>query len=111
MTKDEVFELMSLIDEYYDCFSPDQRKINAWYEALKKTSFEELKQNLVAFAKVSPVPPKVSDLIRKKTASSRDIPNVMETMAFLSRHVEPAKEEVVQQELAKMREILGIRRR
>ena len=110
MTKKESFELMNLIAEYYEQFSYDQTKLDAWHQALKLVPFEEAKQNLIQFTMESPFPPKLSDLVRKKPSASRDIPNVAETLKILYNNLVPAKEETVQRELAKMREILGIKR-
>ncbi|MDQ0221069.1 hypothetical protein [Peribacillus cavernae] len=59
---------------------------------------------------MSTYPPKVSDLVVAGAVVSRAIPDYQETVVILKTHQKPAAKEVIQQELAKMREILGIRR-
>ncbi|WP_153127320.1 replicative helicase loader/inhibitor [Peribacillus tepidiphilus] len=110
MTKREVFILLGMIAEYYEQFQLDQKRVDAWYEALKDCSFDRIKNNLLAFVVESAFPPKISDLVRKTSAVSRFIPSYEETKSILYTNQQLAKEECIQEELAKMREILGIRR-
>jgi hypothetical protein len=110
MTKREVFQLLKLISVYYDPYEINQEKVDEWFTVLKHDSFSRLEKNLRKHVAGSPYAPRVSDLIRKPENSSRAIPNVEETIAFLYHQEKPASEEVVQQSLARMREILGIQR-
>lgn len=110
MTKNELFTIFEFIIVYYDQFEIDQKKLNAWYEVLQPCSFEAVKERLLSFVSVSAFPPKVSDLAGAQAVGSRAIPDEMETVVILKSLHKPAAEEVIQQELANMREILGIRR-
>lgn len=110
MTKRETFILLTMIGEYYSKFDIDQEKVNAWFDVLKNYSFEKAKQNLTKYVAESPYPPRISDLVFTPYKASNDIPNVEETLVLLYRKDQPAKEEIVQVELAKMRQILGIER-
>ncbi|MBU8919086.1 hypothetical protein BGM25_23860 [Bacillus sp. FJAT-29953] len=98
---------MKMITEFYDQFDVNQDRVNLWHEALKGFDFEKLKQKLFSFMSVSPYPPKISDLVHKST-EGRAVTDVAETMKILSLIYEPAQEEVVDQELAKMREMMGL---
>ena len=110
MTKREVFQLLKLISVYYDPYEIHQEKVDEWFTVLKNDSFTRLEKNLRKHVAGSPYAPRVSDLIRKPESSSRAIPNVEETIAFLYQQEKPASVEVVHESLARMREILGIRR-
>lgn len=106
MTKNETFELLELIQGNYQT-TITQAQIDAWHVALKNYSIQEIKQNLARFMKQSSYPPKVSDLIRNANV----IPSVQQTREeILDRKIELADESIVQEELAKIRDILGIRR-
>ncbi|PLT33505.1 replicative helicase loader/inhibitor [Bacillus sp. V5-8f] len=110
MTKRELFTLLDLITEYYDQFEVDQKKVDSWHEALRAYSFEKVKENTLAFVTTSPYPPKISDLVGGNPVASRYVPDDKETVVVLYTREKPASEEVIQEELAKMRQILGIRR-
>jgi hypothetical protein len=107
MIKRETFSLLSMISVYYEQFTFDQKKVDLWHEVLKVYSFEELKQNLLSFVSDSIFPPKVSDLVQKSPLATT-IPNPEETKIMIYTTHRPARKEVVQREMAKMREILGI---
>ena len=111
MTKREVFQLLKLIAVYYDPFEINQEKVNEWFTLLKNDSYSRLEKNLRQHVARSPYAPRISDLIRTKENGARFIPDYEETRAFLNTQTKPASEEVVQQSLAKIREILGIQRR
>ncbi|MBT2690132.1 hypothetical protein J7I93_18345 [Bacillus sp. ISL-47] len=110
MTKRETYTLLALIAVYYEQFEVNQRKIDSWHEVLQSHEVEDLRRNLLLHVKESPYPPKISDLVRKSAMVSRAIPNCLDTDCIVPIAWKPASEEVVQAELAKMREILGIRR-
>jgi hypothetical protein len=110
MTKREVFQLLKLISVYYDPYDIHQEKVDKWFAMLKSDSFSRLEKNLRKHVAGSPYAPRVSDLIRKPEISSRAIPNVEETIAFLGQPGKRASDEVVQDSLARMREVLGIER-
>ncbi|RFU61093.1 replicative helicase loader/inhibitor [Peribacillus glennii] len=110
MTKHELFTILELITAYYDQFELDQKKIDAWHDVLRSCSFESVKARLTSFAAVSAFPPKVSDLVGAGAVGCcRAIPDVKETLVILETRHKPASKEVIKQELAHMREILGIR--
>lgn len=111
MIKRETFTLMGLLAVYYEQFELNQEKVDSWHEVLKDYSAQQLQENMLAFVAESPYPPKVSDLIRKPAAISRVIPSSDDTAYILQMDYKPASEEVVERELARMREILGISRR
>lgn len=98
---------MSTIRECYDQFDFDQKKVDAWHEALKTYELEDLKRNLLSFVKISPYPPKVSDLV-PKAISWNSIPNVEETREIIYPKVKLASEEIVRRETAKIDKLLGI---
>ncbi|MDM5227210.1 replicative helicase loader/inhibitor [Cytobacillus sp. NJ13] len=110
MTKRETYTLLALISVYYNQFEVNQQKIDYWHEVLKHHEIEDLRLNLLRHVEVSPYPPKISDLVRKSAAVSRAIPDCRDTAFIVPIPWKPASEEVVQAELAKMREILGIAR-
>jgi len=108
MTKREVFNLLKLISVYYDSFELKQEKVDEWYSVLRGESFQRLEENLRKHVAQSSYPPKVSELICKTEAGSRAIPDEDETRYILILKEKPASKEVVEQSLAKIREILGI---
>ncbi|MEK3822906.1 hypothetical protein MKY20_27955 [Cytobacillus sp. FSL W8-0315] len=108
MTKRETYTLLALIAVYYEQFEVNQQKIDYWHEVLRHHEVEDLRQNLLQHVEVSPYPPKISDLMRKSAAVSRAIPDCRDSAFIVPISWKPASEEVVQAELAKMREILGI---
>jgi hypothetical protein len=64
MNKKEIYTLMVHIQDYYEKFQFDQRKLDAWHLVLQKHSFERAHENLLEFVAHSPHPPKISDLIQ-----------------------------------------------
>lgn len=110
MIKKETFELMVMISEYYGNFTINQKKVDAWHGILRGFSFERTKENLLHFVSHSSIPPRISDLVQKSSAESRDIPNFQDTHVFLHTEAKPAQEKVVQERLVAMRKILRIER-
>lgn len=110
MTKRELFSLMQLVREYYEQFEFDQAKLDAWYLVLKEEDFACVRERIVEYVARFPNPPRVSELMKKNTVFSRAVPDLEETEANLVVSVRRASAEVVRDQLAKMREILGIRR-
>ncbi|RFU63686.1 hypothetical protein D0469_19360 [Peribacillus saganii] len=107
MTKRETFEILKLIGDYYGQFTVDQQKIDAWNEALKTYSFQQIKQNLVCYVTQSPAPPKISDLVKQNPAGGHTAPGAHQT---LDLEWEPAVEQDIREELQRLRKILGIRK-
>ena len=111
MTKREVFQLLKLISVYYDSFDFDQTRVDEWHAVLKVESYHRMEENLRKHVARSPYPPRISELICKAENSSRAIPNGDDTKYILYVKEKPASKEVVERSLAKIREILGIKRR
>lgn len=107
MIKRETFECLKKIAVFYEQFVVDQEKLNLWHEVLKAYSVEEVQENLFSYVAESAYPPKVSDLIQK-LANTKTIPNPEETKKLICSKPIPAREEVIERELANMRAILGI---
>ncbi|MDQ0221346.1 hypothetical protein ELQ35_15665 [Peribacillus cavernae] len=108
MTKKDVFNLLDLIAEFYEKFEFDQKKLDSWHAALQSFSFEKAQKNLLAFVAVSQFPPKVADLVDGGEGVSRYVPGIQETIAVLNVDQKPASDNVILEELARMRKILGI---
>jgi hypothetical protein len=109
MIKKETFELLRTISTFYDQFLISQEKVNLWHEVFKHYQPDVVQENLFAFVKESPFPPKIADLL-PKSSQGRTVPNAGETRVIITARHKPASKAVIQQELANMREILGIRR-
>ncbi|NRD79796.1 hypothetical protein HPT25_20890 [Bacillus sp. BRMEA1] len=110
MIKRETFELLKQIAVFYDQFEVNQEKVNLWHQMLRDSNFEDVRNNLYTYVKESAFPPKVSDLMAKSTPAMTT-PNTDETKEIMKKRSTPAREDVVQRELANMRAILGIVRR
>ena len=110
MNKKEVYEIARLIRSYYEQTKFNQEKLDAWYAILQNYEFVKVKVNLEAFVKRSDFPPKMRDLIEEEKPLSSNVPSYEETMTLFGVKAERSSSTVVQEELAKMREILGIRR-
>ncbi|MEK5521804.1 MULTISPECIES: replicative helicase loader/inhibitor [Heyndrickxia] len=111
MTKRETFQLLKLIAEYYDSFEISQEKVDSWYEILIIFPFEELKENLIQYVKSSTYPPKIADIIGKSASMSRVVPSYEHTVPKLHFQNKRASEDVITDELAKLRKVLGIQGR
>jgi Loader and inhibitor of phage G40P len=110
MTKRETFTLLALIAVYYEQFECTQQKIDSWFLVLKDYPLAQIEDNLLSYVAKSAYPPKLSELILKPAGTSRVIPNCDGTDDLLTVEHKPASEKVIQAELRKMREILGIKR-
>lgn len=108
MTKRETFTLLALIHVYYEKFEVTQEKIDVWHKALKDHTYEELEQNLIRHVKESLTPPKIAHLTKNTTPTDRFVPDFEETQKIFIHTEKPADEAVVQEELRKMRIILGL---
>lgn len=64
MNKKECYQLMDLIQVYYEKFEFDQHKLDGWYTILQKYSYDKVHKILLKFVEESPHPPKISDLIQ-----------------------------------------------
>lgn len=106
MNKKEVYEIGKLIKSYYEQIKFDQEKLDAWYAILHKYEFEKVKENLETFVKHSEFPPKLKDLIQEE---KQIVPGYEETISLLGEAAAYSSSEVAQEELAKMRAILGIK--
>ncbi|WP_462410364.1 replicative helicase loader/inhibitor [Neobacillus sp. Marseille-QA0830] len=109
MIKRETFELLKTISNFYEQFIVSQEKVDLWHEVLKAYPSEEVLENLFAFVKQSPYPPKIADLL-PKPSGAMTVPSAGETKIIITTGQKPACEAVVQRELARMRAILGIQR-
>lgn len=116
MTKKQVFEILSLINEFYEHFDITQSKIDSWALLLKNSDFETVKDNLFKHCRTNKFPPKVSELLLEKTIiidRMNAIPNAEETRAYiesLSQKKELTEQQKNQIELekSKIRGILGL---
>ena len=111
MTKREVFQLLKLISVYYDPYEINQEKVNQWFTLLKDDSYSRLEKNLRQHVAHSPYAPRISDLIRTNGEWCPGHTQTMKKLVPFYNQTKPASEEVVQQSLAKIREILGIQER
>jgi hypothetical protein len=109
MIKKETFQLLKTISTYYDQFVISQEKVDLWHGVLKPYQSEVIEENLIGFVKESPYPPKIADLLPKRSGVMT-VPSAGETKFILTTRHKPASQAVVQQELANMRAILGITR-
>ncbi|MGF6950933.1 hypothetical protein QF028_003438 [Neobacillus sp. B4I6] len=75
MNKKEIYNLMELIEVYYEKFHFDQKKLDGWHMVLQKYSYEKVHKNLLEFVAQSPHPPKICDLLQSSSGGSRCIPN------------------------------------
>jgi hypothetical protein len=84
--------------------------VEAWHMILKDYDFDEVGQNLKNHVESSSFAPTIADLVKKHTG--RSIPGVKETQLLITQYerAETASKEVVEEELAKIRKILGIKR-
>jgi Loader and inhibitor of phage G40P len=116
MTKEQVYNLMCIIQEYYENFSIHQQKIDSWYKILKKYDENYLKKNLLRHIENEKFPPTVSDLVKKpeKQKAERIIPSMVVTKEYLnemdSLKNNRSNEKVIHQHLSDIRNILGIGR-
>ncbi|WP_419880873.1 hypothetical protein ACN6MY_14755 [Peribacillus sp. B-H-3] len=108
MTKIELFQILNKIADYYESFSFNKRKIESWHDVLKDADAIRVEKNLHHYVKNYTDPPKIADLLRQE--KSRDIPDARETKDSIITVGIPSTLEVVQQELANLRNILGIHR-
>ncbi|MFD2442590.1 hypothetical protein ACFSO7_01070 [Bacillus sp. CGMCC 1.16607] len=74
MNKKELYKLMDFIQDYYDKFQFDQKKLDAWHLVLQKYSYDSVHENLLKFVVDSPHPPKISDLVQN-LSGGRHIPD------------------------------------
>lgn len=89
MTKEQVFEILKFIGEFYDFFEITQSKIDAWYTVLKDYDFDMVMENAKEHVKRNDYPPKVSQLLREREREVfRDpalaVPSVEETRKMLA---------------------------
>ncbi len=65
MTKKEIYQLMVLIQAYYENFQFDQHKLDAWHMVLQKYSYDKMHESLLKYVIDSPHAPKISDLVQR----------------------------------------------
>lgn len=111
MKKSETFTLLALIANYYEQFDINQKKVDTWHKALKSFNYEQLEKNLLVHVAESPYPPKIAQLVQRETATSRIIPSIEETSKLTHQRAKRAKEDMIQNELRKMRSILDLDKR
>lgn len=114
-SKNETFELLNLILDFYDQFEISQSRIDSWHLALKDYEFEKLKDNLLSYSKQNKYPPKITDLIGEKSKildRMNAIPDVFETKRYLDSYgpIEYSEEEKasIEKSKAQIRKLLGI---
>ena len=110
VTKKELFQLLQILRCYYEQFEVNQEKFDAWYRVLRLEEFDTVKKNLENYVKHSLYVPKISDLVRTEGVRTYLVPSSEETKMSLSSEIQTASADVIQTELAKMRQILGIER-
>jgi hypothetical protein len=114
ISKNETYELLTLISEFYDRFEITQSRIDAWHLVLKGFEFEKIKENLLRYCRENKYPPKVADLIKVKVLDRINaIPDVKETRIYLEsiiRKTEYTDEEKqsIEQSKEKIKKNLGI---
>lgn len=116
VNKNETFELLTLIQDFYDQFEITQSKIDSWHLVIKDCEVEKLKENLFLYCRDNKFPPKVADLLKEKSKTfdrMNAIPDVEETRRYLNslnRSLEYTEEEKqsIEKSKAQIRKILGI---
>jgi hypothetical protein len=127
MDKKQVLQIIQSIESIYNNHFtknvlPSEQKnkiknvVETWYEFLKDHEYEEVKGNLKFHVNHSKFAPSIAELINKpdyEKASGPAVPSYEETQEMLKQReknkAEAASPEVVEQELANIRKILGIR--
>jgi hypothetical protein len=100
MTKQELFNLLKEIAEYYPMFidvtdeEAMKTRARVWYRALEKYEIEGIRDALADFATKSEYAPKIADLVKASTSQdpTYNIPDVAATKEIMKRY-EPAPEE------------------
>jgi hypothetical protein len=116
MNKKQTFEILTLIQNFYEQFDINQNKIDAWHLVLKNFDLDKVKDNLLQYCRSSIYPPKVADLIKDKPKildRMNAIPGVEETRFYLNSFPNPEEftdeqKQSIEQSKAKIRQILGI---
>jgi len=116
INKKQTFEILSLIQNFYEHFEITQAKIDSWLLILKDSEFETVKENLLQYCRVNKFPPKVADLLNEKAKTvdrMNAIPNADETRAYLEsfnneQELTAEQRQQIENEKAKIRRILGI---
>jgi hypothetical protein len=100
MTKQELFDLLKEIAEYYPMFidvtDEDAMKNRArvWYRALEKFEIESVRDALADFATKSEYAPKIADLVKNNSLDRQDnIPDVETTKSILDEKYAPVPKE------------------
>jgi hypothetical protein len=115
ISKNQTFEILTLITDFYDQFDITQSKIDSWYLILKNEDLDTIKNNLLSHCKNNIYPPKVADLVKPKVLDRMSsIPNVQETRHYLDSliiKIDFTDEQLksIEDSKSKIREILGIR--
>lgn len=100
MTKQELFELLKEIAEYYPAFIDVSDKdamvtrAKVWYRALEKFDIDSIRDKLADYATKSEYPPKVSDLVKGLNIQDikHNIPGLQETKQIIAQY-KPLPEE------------------
>jgi hypothetical protein len=50
ISKNQTFEIMTLITDFYDQFEINQNKIDSWHLILKNEDFDKVKHNLFDYS-------------------------------------------------------------
>ncbi|WP_430508293.1 hypothetical protein [Rossellomorea marisflavi] len=115
MTKEQVFEVMSLFKEVYNNFHFDQTKLNTWHRLLKDKDSAVILQNAEKLSLCSKFVPSLSELVHyseEEPPSGPAVPTAEETQQMLQDRSRSrrnaASPEVREKALAEIRRILNI---
>ncbi|WJV19638.1 replicative helicase loader/inhibitor [Rossellomorea marisflavi] len=115
MTKEQVFEVMSLFKEVYNNFHFDQTKLNTWHRLLKDKDSAVILQNAEKLSLCSKFVPSLSELVNyseEEPPFGPAVPTAEETQQMLQERARSrrnaASPEVREKALAEIRRILNI---
>jgi hypothetical protein len=106
MTKQETFNLLKLIREWYPNFQITQSTIDEWSIKFKQASFEGMKKKLAEMGADMKYPPRAVDFMIAPAAST--YPTAEETKAYLYLPYKPASENTIRDTRIIISNMLGI---
>jgi hypothetical protein len=83
MNKEQVFDILSLIKQYYDRFEVSQMKINAWHDVLEPEDFNAVYSILKEVVKTNKFPPTIAEIMPTKQLNG--VMGVEETRKYLDK--------------------------
>lgn len=69
MTKEQVFEALSILRDVYGSFEFDQQKLNTWHRILKNQDPVKVLKNLEKHIRTNKFAPTISELIEEQIES------------------------------------------